>query len=224
MAKRKTMTALEMQSALQAKGYSVEIYFRKEGGARISKINGVRYTGSKGNEAARQLLGVSLTKEQQKHLANIKQRKGVFGKKRKSSIPKDMINLQDKINREFKKQGKSARVRRSQIRYRISNDGEEAARAYLNRALLYAKGYTYYENIEGLIARLKNDYYLLSAREQSSLNRVIKGLEMIIMVNKKLKETDFQAILEAYYDWVSNHTISLKDFVSIALNYISKAE
>lgn len=60
------MNVKKMISALTAKGYNVGVYHRPDGGVRITSINGVKYgsSGGAGNNAARKILGVSLTAKQ----------------------------------------------------------------------------------------------------------------------------------------------------------------
>ena len=62
------MTALQMASTLRKQGINVELIFRKEGGARITHINGKTFKGSEGNAEARSMLGQALSQTQQKHL------------------------------------------------------------------------------------------------------------------------------------------------------------
>lgn len=221
-------TALEMARSLQQQGYKVEIGFRKEGGARITRINGKHFIGSAGNIAARGILGVKLSIAQEKHLESIRQRKGVFGKKKKAPLPDDFIKTQNKINRAFKAQGKSARVTRAKIRYRMSHFGEEETRKYLKRALQYAKGYAYTEALEVYIQRLELDKGLVQGSDIQHVQAVINRVRIIIS-NKNLKEEDFQELLSLTYEWESDlssgvNAMPTKSFRTGALRILSRAE
>ena len=57
------MTAEQMALKLQAQGYKVKLRHRKEGGARISSINGKSFIGSEGNAQARRILGQALSQK-----------------------------------------------------------------------------------------------------------------------------------------------------------------
>lgn len=214
------MTAEEMAKQLKAQGYKVKLYYRKEGGARISSINGKSFTGSTGNKTARQLLGQSLSAVQQKHLEKIRTNKGTFGHRKKEAIDKSLQNMQNKINREFKKQGKEMRVTRSKLRYRLKKYGEAETRDYLERAYRYAKGYTYNENLIAYKQRLEIDN---STLQNKDIRKLITAVDNLITQSKNLKETDFQELLGITYDW-ENGVIKTKDFVRSAYVILGKAE
>ena len=91
-------TAEQMAQELKARGFNVKLYYRKEGGARITSINGKAYTGSTGTKEARKLLGEALSEKQTKHLEKIRTKKGHFGHTKQAPIPKHMLDLQKKIN------------------------------------------------------------------------------------------------------------------------------
>lgn len=223
------LTALQMAHKLQAQGYKVTVILRKEGGARISSINGKHFVGSSGNVEARRILNVELSEAQQKHLEKIKQRKGVFGKKRKAPLPEDITKLQNKINREFKKQGKTARVSRAKIRYRMEHFGEGKAREYLKRVLKYTKGYTYSESLEAYVQRLEMDKGLIEGSEIQLIQNIIDKVDGIIKSELNLKETDFQELLSLTYEWETSmstglNLITTKSFRNAAIKILNRAE
>lgn len=224
------MTAVQMASTLRKQGVYVEIRFRKEGGARISKIGNKSFIGSEGNTEARRMLGQALSQTQQKHLQKIKTNKGTFGHRKKKALEDDLIKMQEKVNRAFKKavkegrfkqKGKAApRVTRSKIRYRLAKYGRKATEEYLQRALKYAKGFTYAENLIALKQRLEAD----NAKKPSiCVKRVIQALDACIMQGESIKETDFQDLLSLVYTWEQG-VIKNKEFEKTAMAIISKAE
>lgn len=223
------MTATQMASELHKRGIKAELIFRKEGGARITNINGKSFKGSEGNAEARRILGQSLSQTQQKHLQKIRTNKGTFGHRKKKALEDDLIKMQEKVNRAFKKgvkegrfkqKGKDApRVTRSKIRYRLAKYGKQATEEYLQRALKYAKGFTYTENLIALKQRLEAD----NAKKPSvNVKRVIQALDACINQNKSIKEKDFQDLLSLVYTWEQG-IISNKDFEKDALIILSKA-
>lgn len=223
------MTATQMASELHKRGIKAELIFRKEGGARITSINGKHFKGSEGNAEARRILGQSLSQTQQKHLQKIRTNKGTFGHRKKKALEDDLIKMQEKVNRAFKKgvkegrfkqKGKDApRVTRSKIRYRLAKYGKQATEEYLQRALKYAKGFTYTENLIALKQRLEAD---AGKKASASLKRVIQALDACINQDKSIKEKDFQDLLSLVYTWEQG-IISNKDFEKDALIILSKA-
>ncbi len=223
------MTATQMASELHKRGIKAELIFRKEGGARITNINGKSFKGSEGNAEARRILGQSLSQTQQKHLQSIRTNKGTFGHRKKKALEDDLIKMQEKVNRAFKKgvkegrfkqKGKDApRVTRSKIRYRLAKYGKQATEEYLQRALKYAKGFTYTENLIALKQRLEAD---AGKKTSASLKRVIQALDACINQGKSIKEKDFQDLLSLVYTWEQG-VISNKDFEKDALIILSKA-
>lgn len=223
------MTATQMASELHKRGIKAELIFRKEGGARITNINGKSFKGSEGNAEARRILGQSLSQTQQKHLQKIRTNKGTFGHRKKKPLEDDLIKMQEKVNRAFKKgvkegrfkqKGKDApKVTRAKLRYRLAKYGKQATEEYLQRALKYAKGFTYTENLIALKQRLEAD---AGKKTSASLKRVIQALDACINQDKSIKEKDFQDLLSLVYTWEQG-IISNKDFEKDALIILSKA-
>ena len=224
------MTAEQMALKLQAQGYQVKLRHRKEGGARISSINGKSFIGSEGNTEARRMLGQALSQTQQKHLQKIKTNKGTFGHRKKKALEDDLIKIQEKVNRAFKKavkegrfkqKGKDApRITRAKIRYRLAKYGRQATEEYLQRALKYAKGFTYMENLIALKQRLEAD---IAKKRSINVKRVIQALGECIRQGKSIKETDFQDLLSLVYTWEQG-VIKNNDLKESAMAIISKAE
>ena len=219
------MTALEMANELRRQGIQVSLTFRKEGGARITKINGKSFKGSKGNVEARKFLGQTLTKAQTKHLEKIKQIKGVFGKAKKAPLSAEMLRLQEQANRAFRKQGQTARVTRSKIRYRLEHDGEKATFEYLRNARDYAKGYAPEGSLEEYLTRLKADNAKI---ESQDVEQVIAYVEKLIAKGKRLQEANFAELLDLTYNWeeARGTPLAMRDatFRHLALRILSRAE
>ena len=224
------MTALQMASTLRKQGINVELIFRKEGGARITHINGKTFKGSEGNAEARRMLGQALSQTQQKHLQKIRTNKGTFGHRKKKALEDDLIKMQEKVNRAFKKavkegrfkqKGKTApKITRAKIRYRLAKYGRQATEEYLQRALKYAKGFTYTENLIALKQRLEADN---AKKHSTSVKRVIQTLDACIMQGKSIKEEDFQDLLSLVYSWEQG-VIKNTDFKNSAMIILEKAE
>lgn len=210
-----TKSALEMSKELQKLGYSVRVIFRKEGGARITKINGKSFKGSKGNIEARSILGASLTESQKAHLEKIKQKKGVFGRPKLETISPEFLKMKNQINREFKKQGKTARVTNAKIRARMKLEGSEGVRKYLNTMLDKVRDYADISALEAWIKRIELDASM--APEVQVLADLMK--DKITQGNKML-EYIFESLLDLTYDWEKG-TIPLKSFIRKGALYIN---
>ena len=222
---RKTKTAFEMAQELRSKGYKVSIVLRKEGGARISKINGQSFKGSKGNVEARKILGQTLTRAQTKHLEKIKQAKGVFGKAKKAPLSAEMLRLQEQANRAFRKQGQTARVTRSKIRYRLEKEGEKATLEYLKNARDYAKGFAPEGSLQEYLVRLQADNAKIESKD---VEQVISYVEKLIATGKRLQEANFAELLDLTYNWeeARGTPLAMRDatFRHLALRILSRAE
>lgn len=225
------MTALEMASALRKQGVNVELIFRKEGGARITFINGQHYKGSEGNTKARELLGVDLSEKQKKHLRSIRTAKGQFGGKNKYKAKTLAVNeafkqavkegrFKYKEDKRTGKPRKPPKVTFKKIQYRLKKEGEQGVEDYLERVLKYAKGFVYDEAIETLIKRLEAD---IQKRNSNYARSVVNALKAMMEQKKQLKESDFEDLQSLVYSWEQG-VVGSKDFRLDALAIISKAE
>ena len=84
------MKTLELIEELQKRGYSVTYTKRKDGGYRITRINGVAFSGSTGNTEARRILGVELSARRSRQLQRIRTPKGKWGHQKKKQLPKEL--------------------------------------------------------------------------------------------------------------------------------------
>lgn len=81
-------TTLELIQKAQAQGNKIEYYVRKDGGVRVKSINGVRYTGSNGNNALRQLMGQPLSEK--KIMQRASNRMKIQRKRKVKKLPKEV--------------------------------------------------------------------------------------------------------------------------------------
>ena len=144
---------------LKRKGYSVSYYKRKEGGIRITRINGVSFAGSKGNERARNILGIKLSEARIRQLEYIRTPKGQWGHKRKEPLPSDikrkLQNLQKKWRKKGKKKGDQGMPSTSNVRWTIKHEGIEQAFHKLEENERYLKGIAYTCNVIYLVSRIR---------------------------------------------------------------------
>ena len=92
------MNVKDIVEELRKMGIKVEARKRTDGGYVITKINGVSYSGAKGNQAAREMLGISLSE------ARIKQVNYNVDKYiKKEPLSKEMKRKIDKVQRTWRK-------------------------------------------------------------------------------------------------------------------------
>ena len=148
---------------LQKLGYDVSYHVRKDGGIRITRINGVGFTGSKGNAEARRILGVSLSPARSKQLQYIRTPKGRWGNPKRKALPDDvkkkLLSLQRKWRKKGKKKGDQGMPSTRGVRYTIEHEGLEEAINKLNQNERYLLGLAYEKNVEWLVARIKRESY-----------------------------------------------------------------
>ena len=157
------MTTIQVINTLISKGYRISFYKRKDGGYLIRSINGSKFSGAKGNEYARNLLGINLdlsNKGLAKTLkSNIEYKQG---KLRKPKLSNEVSKLIRKAQRKLNKLQKKSltaigTISTKRIREYIAKYGEEEAKRKLNQLINYSRGIAYDENIETL-ARMIEEY------------------------------------------------------------------
>lgn len=144
------MNVFEMIKALEKMGFKVNARRRSDGGWIITKINDMSFTGAKGNQYARNVLGVELSQAriEQTHFNVTKYIQG-------SEKPKDVIDEElnkelKKVQRIWRKNKVGARITKRKLRWHIKEGGRREASEYLKKMTRYGQGYAYYENVENL--------------------------------------------------------------------------
>lgn len=188
---------------LQEQGFVVKFRERSasEGkGVRITSINGVHYTGSKGNEEARAILGLKLSTAQTIHLAKITTPKGQFGHKKKEPIDENIKKQIRSLQRKFKKRGiKEGMPTLRNYRYVKEKYGVEEANRLLEGAGRYVKGIAYIKNIQMLIERMNND---LTSSNDSNIARARDIIQDYYNQGaSNFKDSELMDIYELLYAW-----------------------
>ena len=232
------MKVEELAKKLKEQGFKVSYYKRKEGGARISSINGKAFKGSAGNKEARKLLGTNLSEKQTKHLKLIKTQKGQWGGKNPFKEKTKEVNEAFKqavkegrfdyaVHKRTGKKRKAPRVSYAKVKYRLEKEGKEAVETYLKQALRYAKGYAYEGALEVYKARLEADISKIdkqdSKRDYNAVKKVIDAVGDLIRLGLQLKETDFQELESLTYSW-EDGLISAQDFKKGAIELLKRTE
>ncbi|MBO7713330.1 MAG: hypothetical protein J6S85_07140 [Methanobrevibacter sp.] len=221
------MTIRQVIKLMQSVGYDVSFYVRKDGGIRITKINGTSFTGSKGNIRAREIVGEKLSEARSRQLKKLEtpKGKGNYNKRRKkklsTSVEKEIARLQRLRRQRIKKTGEDiGMVSKRNYRYVLEHYGKKEADRLLREAELYLRGIAYTENINALIGRIKSDADKISKDEKALVQEIIDKLESMKGI---LKESTLSKILEekgALYRW-ENKVIDTRQFHSEIMNLLN---
>ena len=199
----KSMSMRQVVDMMRNVGYKVSFYVRKDGGIRITKIDGRTFRGSSGNVRAREIVGTQLSERRTKQLSKLTtpKGKGSYDKRRKRKLDEDVIKRIQKIQRQFKKTKSEGQPTRKNYRYVLEHFGKAEADRLLSQADLYSRGIAYDMNIQALIDRLSSDMEKVDSKDQLLIQKLIDRLESMKGI---LKETTLQKILDetgALYQW-----------------------
>lgn len=141
------MNVAQMIKELEKMGFKVDARRRTDGGWIITKINGMTFSGAKGNQYAREVLGVELSqaKIEQVHFNVQKYIKGA--KKPKDSIDEEMTKELKRVQRLWRKNKVGARITKKKLRWHLKEGGRKEAWDYLKKMSRYGQGFAYEENV-----------------------------------------------------------------------------
>lgn len=142
------MTIRQIAKKLASEGHKVTLYHRKDGGVLIKKIDGVRYTGAKGNAVARAMTGETLSETRDIQLAYAKTAK----KWKRGKLPSSVGEL----NYE-------------RIKKRAKTEGVAEIKRQLSEKEKYASGIAYTENIRVLVAEIRRCANIYESQELHQL-------------------------------------------------------
>ena len=190
------MTMREIAEMLNQLGNEVKYTIRKDGGIRITYINGQRFTGSTGNTIARQMVGASLSEARRISLEKIKTPKGKWGHKKLDIVPDEVKKEIRRVQRLYRKQGVKAGIPTlRKYRANLKMYGVEEAQRKLRQTARYGLGLAYEENVYHLASRVEMD-----GRDVSS-SELIQSAENIRMKVDTFRESWIKTILEWLYDF-----------------------
>ena len=203
------MTIFDIISQLIAEGHQVKYYKRKDGGYIIQAIDGVHYTGAKGNARAREMTGQTISE------ARMHQLKFATGTKKSLNSPSlKKVKIDDPIWEEYKrvkeiwnkafkaKKGKhhpAGYFSKARIKKAIKNYGYGEAMRRISEAEKYASGYAYTKNIQHLA-----DYVLDAANKLRS--QELEDLARDILFNADtIREEWIAPAFDRLYDLNKGH-------------------
>lgn len=162
------MTIKTIINTLKDLGYNVSFYKRKDGGIRITRINGETFKGSSGNVKARQITGTKLTEGQQRALSKLitPKGKGSYNKRRKAPIDEETKKRIAKLQKQYRKAGKKeGKPTIRNYRYIVKTKGKKEAERLLRQSERRILGLAYTENIHALVSRINSDIVKFESRK-----------------------------------------------------------
>ena len=201
------MTIREIIKELQSEGYNVSFYERKDGGIRITRINGETFKGSKGNQRAREVVGATLSEARVKALGKLKtpKGKGSYNKRRKEKISEETKKEIQRIQRMYRKAGKAeGKPTIRNYRYILKTKGRREAERLLRQSERYILGIAYPENVDALLSRIKMDMNKLRKVAHEDLSRAYDRI-------KELKESFLDKWIYACYEILYDMEMAIID-------------
>lgn len=192
------MTIKNIIKELEDLGYSVSFYKRKDGGIRITRINGTGFSGSTGNKRAREIVGATLTEGQARALSKLTtpKGKGNYNKRRRTPIDEETKKRIRKLQREYRKTGKKeGKPTIRNYRYVLKTKGKKEADRLLAQSERRILGLAYVENVDALILRIKSDLKKKPSQYMTTALNLIKNNREIF------KDKWIYPIYEIVYDW-----------------------
>ena len=191
------MTTKEMISALKLQGYKVKARQRTDGGWLITEINGKKYSAAKGNERARNLLGITQSAKrvaQQKY--NVSQY--IKAKKKIRTLDKETKKVLRSVQRTWRKNQVKGRITAANVKRHIKEYGWDEALAYLRRQKRYGQGYAYEKNVEYLAQYI--DDIAESIRDEEAKQQAKTCASIIRAYTGSFKEKWINMIYSLFYE------------------------
>ena len=217
------MKIKQVIETLREKGFNVSFYKRKDGGIRITRINGQTFRGSEGNTEARKIVGTDLSELQKRALSKLTtpKGKGTYNLRRKEKIDKEAIKEIQRLQRKYRASGKKeGKPTIRNYRYVMKEKGREEANRLLKQSARRILGLAYVENVQALIDRLSLDMSKIK-EDRELVADVIKRLESM---KETLKERILGLIVDIdgpLYQW-EQRRISTSEFKRQIDNLLDK--
>ena len=187
------MTIKSIIKELQDSGYNISFYKRKDGGIRITRINGETFSGSKGNIRARTIVGASLSEGQTRALSKLvtPKGKGSYNKRRKAPLDEETKKRIQKLQRKYRKAGKTeGKPTIRNYRYVLKTKGKKEADRLLRQSERRILGLAYEENVNALLSRIYSD---LQKKKSSVMRQAYNRI-------KELRETFLDKWISEIYE------------------------
>lgn len=219
------MTTKQVIDSLINKGHAVKYFIRSDGSARITEIDGQKFTASKGNTKARQMVGASLSKRQMQQLnRNVAQQKGKKKKKKKNPEPSEAErNLRKRLRRAqriARESEKDGTITWKQVEYTWKHFGTKEAEERLTQFERYMKGIAYPINLEHFIERLEQQKPMEKPYGRSLIFEVQTYIRQRINA-EWITEYQLQKLIELWYDYISG-TLNAHDWHAKSMGVLER--
>lgn len=208
------MTVKEIVQQLRSEGHRVTTYQRmdvqgRKRGLVIRSIDNIHYTGSKGNEIGRVMVGAKLSEYQQEAMNRLNKVSKKTGKKfsnrpvsqrRLQKIDREITDRLKDIQKEYRKRGREYGLPTlTKYRYHLKTHGKDVADKMLAQAERYAKGLVYKENVDAFIERLTQ----VAEKLEVDASPIIRKIKRYPLDN--FTEAKLDLLIQAYYNLIINN-------------------
>ena len=193
------MTIKNIIDELRKLGMNVEARKRSDGGYIITKINNMTFSGAKGNQYARQVLGVELSQARIEQTSfNVK--KYIAGKKQKT-LDEEMKKKLRKVQKTWRKNkvGGEAKITAKKVKRHLKEHGREETEEYLRKMNRYGEGYAYEENVEYLAQYIEDVARGLDLTNEKYAAKFYELAEQIRSRSAYFREDWIQRIYQVLY-------------------------
>ena len=193
------MTTRQLVTELQNKGLNVKFRVRKDGGILITSIDGRKFTGAKGNIAARTILGQTLSERRKAQLTKITRERVAKPRKIPVETPYDLEKYRKRVMRKWRKANLTGSISKRNLRRIIEDRGFEGAKRYLEEMERHTQGKAYYGAIEGLLARIENDIEVLD--DSTEIDYLQRAYDLIEANKDEFKQDWLFNIFDTLYNF-----------------------
>lgn len=191
------MTTQELITALRLQGHKVSARKRTDGGWLITKIDRTTYSGAKGNQKARELLGESLSeKKLSQYRYNVQEY--IRGKKKQRTLEDDIKKQLRKVQKVWRKNKVKGRITARNVKRHIKEFGRMEALEYLKRQTRYGQGYAYEKNVEYLAQYI--DDIAQSIQDEKAKSQTLTCASIIRAYVSSFKESWIEMIYSLWYE------------------------
>lgn len=190
------MTTQELITALRLQGHKVSARKRTDGGWLITKIDRTSYTGAKGNQRARNLLGIEYSKKRLEQARyNVSQY--IRGKKKTRTLDDAIKKQLRKVQKVWRKNKVKGRITAQNVKRHIKDFGRMEALEYLKRQTRYGQGYAYEKNVEYLAQYIED---IAQSLEDDMKNNALQLAMLIRGESLSFKEDWISMIYSLFYE------------------------
>ena len=189
------MTTQELITALRLQGHKVSARKRTDGGWIITKIDRTSYTGAKGNQRARNLLGIEYSKKRLEQ-ARYNVTRFIRGKKKVRTLEDEIKKELRRVQREWRKHNVKAEITAFHVKKHIKEAGMLGAIDYLRRRRRYGQGFAYAENVIAI-----TNYIRGVAKSIKDIDLVDRIEELASMMDENAENIRFDTLSKIHDMW-----------------------